>query len=206
MWATISMIGDYIDVCRIIDIRYGMAMHVSSPPSWQHLNLQRLPKLLRMRLFRHSFLVQAGIDRVWQFYTDIDNLYVITPPGVRLRVERTAPAGSKKIEQGSEACISGNIISPLARSGWHSRITHLSKYVYVDEMLDGGGLFKRWRHTHTFREAPGQRGTGTEIIDEIEFELPYGPLGKMFEDYAARRLEKIFAHRQEATISALATG
>jgi ligand-binding SRPBCC domain-containing protein len=155
-----------------------------------------------MRLFRYSFPVQAGIDRVWQFYTDIDHLHAITPPEVRLRVERTAPAGCKKIEQGSEAWISGNIISPLVRSRWHSQITHLSKYVYVDEMLDGGGLFKRWRHTHTFR--PAASGQGTEIVDEIEFELPYGPLGKMFEGYAARRLEKIFAHRQAATASALA--
>lgn len=41
------------------------------------------------------------------------------------------------------------------------------------------------------------------MIDEIEFELRYGLLGKIFEGYAYGQLEKIFAHRKEATIEAL---
>lgn len=152
-----------------------------------------------MRLLRHSFTVDADIDRVWKFYTDIGHLQVITPPEMGLKVERST-AGSR-IEQGSEVWISAKILWP-ARSKWRSKITHMSQYGYVDEMATRGGLFKSWKHTHTFRKAAGG-GSGTEIIDEIEFELPYGPLGRMFEGYALRRLEKIFEHREKATAAAL---
>ncbi len=62
---------------------------------------------------------------------------------------------------------------------WHSKVTFLKAYEYVDEMLVG--QFKKWRHLHKFRNIDGKQ---TEIIDEIEFELPYGILGKLFEGYA----------------------
>jgi hypothetical protein len=41
------------------------------------------------------------------------------------------------------------------------------------------------------------------VIDEIDFELQYGFLGRMFEGYAYRQLEQIFEHRKQATIKAL---
>lgn len=59
------------------------------------------------------------------------------------------------------------------------------------------GRFETWVHTHSFREVAG----GTEVIDEIKFALPM--LGKLFEGYAQKQLEKIFAHRKQATIDAL---
>jgi len=42
-----------------------------------------------------------------------------------------------------------------------------------------------------------------KVTDEIEFELQYGFIGKMFEWYALDKLKKIFAHRQQATINVL---
>jgi ligand-binding SRPBCC domain-containing protein len=46
-------------------------------------------------------------------------------------------------------------------------------------------------------------GKQTEIIDEIEFELPYGILGKLFEGYTYKQLQNIFEHRKIATVKAL---
>jgi hypothetical protein len=43
----------------------------------------------------------------------------------------------------------------------------------------------------------------TEIIDEVEFEIPYSCIGKLFEDYAYTRLQKLFDYRKEATVRAL---
>jgi ligand-binding SRPBCC domain-containing protein len=45
--------------------------------------------------------------------------------------------------------------------------------------------------------------TQTEIIDEINFEIPYSRIGKLFEGYAYNRLQKLFDHRKAATIRAL---
>lgn len=145
-----------------------------------------------MRKFSHSFVVPADIDKVWGFYADIGHLEVITPPHMRLKVIKSS-TGSK-LQQGTEVWLEGHLV---VKSAWHSMITEMKPYVYVDEMLEG--RFKTWKHTHAFRQVEG----GTEVVDEIEFELRYGMLGRMLEGYAHKQLEKIFAHRKEATIAAL---
>jgi ligand-binding SRPBCC domain-containing protein len=48
------------------------------------------------------------------------------------------------------------------------------------------GPFKKWRHLHRFGSIEGKQ---TEIIDEVDFELPYGILGKVFEGYAYKQLQ-----------------
>lgn len=158
-----------------------------------------------MRKFRHSFLVNAGIDRVWEFYTDIGHLEVITPPKMQLKVLKAT--SGRRLAEGAEVWLTGKLVT---RSNWHSRITALAPYEYVDEMLSG--RFKKWRHVHAFRPAAGVSGSGgssaagataTEVIDEIEFELHYGIIGRMFEGYVYNQLQKIFAHRKAATIAAL---
>ena len=37
-------------------------------------------------------------------------------------------------------------------------------------------------------------------MDQVDFELPYGILGKLFEAYTYNQLRKIFDHRKIATI------
>jgi ligand-binding SRPBCC domain-containing protein len=144
-----------------------------------------------VRTFHHSFTVDADIDKVWEFYTDIDHLKVVSPPRMQIRVVKST---HQKIVQGSEVWLSGIL---LVRSNWHSRITSLSPYEYVDEMLTG--RFKVWKHTHGFSRAGGK----TEVVDEIDFELHYGLLGRLFEGYVHSQLEKIFAYRKQATAKAL---
>ena len=61
-------------------------------------------------------------------------------------------------------------------------------------------MFKHWKHIHVFHKINENQ---TKVTDEIEFELQYGFIGKMFEWYALDKLRKIFAHRQQATIDAL---
>lgn len=145
-----------------------------------------------MKRFSHSFVVPADIDTVWAFYADIGHLKVITPPEMHLKVVRTT--SGTRLQEGTEVWLQGKL---GIKSAWHSRITEMKPYIYVDEMLEGG--FRVWKHTHAFERAD----SGTRVIDEIEFELRYGPLGRMLEGFAYRHLERIFAHRKVATIAAL---
>lgn len=46
---------------------------------------------------------------------------------------------------------------------------------FVDEMLEG--RFKKFKHTHTFQEING----GTIMTDKIEYETPFGLVGKLFD-------------------------
>ena len=56
------------------------------------------------------------------------------------------------------------------------------------------GPYKVWRHTHRFRA----EGEGTGIIDDVAYELPLGPLGRVVEALWVRReVARIFAHRTE---------
>jgi len=144
-----------------------------------------------VRSFRHVFTVNADINKVWEFYTDIGHLQVISPPHIQLRLVKST---HQKLVQGSEVWLTGILLS---RSNWHSKITSLALYEYVDEMLTG--RLRVWKHLHAFSKT----GDRTEVKDEIDFELHYGLLGRMFEGYVYSQLEKIFAHRKEATIKAL---
>ena len=137
-------------------------------------------------------MVKANINKVWDFYTDIGHLNVISPPHMRLTLVKST---HQKLVQDSEVWLTGIL---LTRSNWHSKITALAPYEYVDEMLTG--RFRMWKHVHGFRKIDEHT---TEVIDEIDFELHYGLLGRMFEGYVYSKLEKIFAHRKQATIRAL---
>ena len=147
-----------------------------------------------MRTFRHSYIVKNHIDTVWDFYTDVKHLEIITPKEIDLKIIKTT---SYNIVEGQEIWVSGKIIAKT-RATWHSKITYLKPYEYIDEML--GGPFKKWRHLHKFQSINGKQ---TEVIDEIEFELPYGKLGKLFEGYAYKQLQKTFQHRKISTTKAL---
>jgi ligand-binding SRPBCC domain-containing protein len=88
------------------------------------------------------------------------------------------------------------------RREWHSVITSIRVYEYVDVMLSGP--FKRWKHVHKFFYDIEQNQT--EVVDEAEFELPYGLVGKMLEGFASNQLRKIFDHRRRITIEELVKG
>jgi ligand-binding SRPBCC domain-containing protein len=149
--------------------------------------------------------VNCDIDRVWEFYTDIKHLEIITPREIELKITN---ARSQKLTQGSEIWFEGKIMVVMLskRSKRHSMITSYSvspqQYLYVDEMLTGP--FKKWRHLHKFYGVDNNNNQKqTQVIDEIHFELPYGISGKLFDGYVYRRLEKIFCNRKLATIRAL---
>ena len=152
-----------------------------------------------MRTFRQSFVVQSSIERVWHFYTIVKHLEVITPKQIGLQIIKTT---SENIVQGQEIWVSGKIFEAMKirrAITWHSKITFVKKYEYIDEMLEGP--FKKWRHRHKFHNIID--GKQTEIIDEIEFELPYDILGRLFEGYAYKQLQNTFEYRKIATVKAL---
>lgn len=65
------------------------------------------------------------------------------------------------------------------------------------------GRFKVWKHVHRFNNTSKDR---TEVVDEIEFELHYGLMGRIFEEYVIGQLQRVFAHRKAATISEFERG
>ena len=145
-----------------------------------------------LKIFHHSFVIEVPIDKVWNFYTDLHHLEIITPKRLDLKIIESS---SNKITLGQTAYFSSKL---LTRITWKTKITACKPYTYVDEMSNT--IFKRWKHTHVFHKINENQ---TKVTDKIEFELQYGFIEKLFEWYALDKLKKIFAHRQQATINAL---
>src|SRR6476659_2266510 len=126
----------------------------------------------------HRFVASQTIDRpieeVFAFFSRPDNLGRITPPAMgfeQISTELVMRAGLE-----IEHRIRPLLGVPLR---WRSRIeSYDPPRSFVDVQVRGP--YRRWEHHHTFTPVPG----GTRIDDQVEYELPLGPLGGI-----AHRLE-----------------
>ena len=145
-----------------------------------------------MKQFKNSFVIETDINLVWKFYTNIAHLQIITPKTMALQILKSQ---NDILQQGTEVWLSAKLVM---KSKWHSKITYLKPYEYWDEMISG--RFKIWKHLHKFNRIDEKK---TQVIDEIYFELPYGLIGKLFENYVLKQLRDIFAYREKTTIEYL---
>lgn len=148
-----------------------------------------------MKQFRHFFVVNSDIDTIWRFYTDIHHLEIITPKKMSIEILKT---DDDTLREGTQIWLKAKLIT---KSRWHSKITYLKPYEYVDEMASG--RLKLWKHRHRFNKLDDKK---TEVIDEIDFELQYWIFDKLFGNYVLQQLEEIFSFRERATISYIESG
>lgn len=140
------------------------------------------------RLIRHQ-IVGGSLAEVFTFFDDPRNLETITPPWLGFRV---LDATDRPVRLGTRIRYRLRLHGLPLR--WESRIAeYRARAVFADEMLVGP--YRRWYHRHLFFEVPG----GVEIIDVVDYTLPFGPLGRAAHALLVRRqLGAIFAYRQEA--------
>jgi len=155
--------------------------------------LDYLYNIFCLSKFIHKFIINEDIERVWEFYTDIRHLEIITPKKLNLKIINTT---NQKIILGQETIISAKII--IMKRTWHSKITFFQQYEYIDEMLEEP--FIKWKHTHKFKRINNNK---TEIIDKVEFSLPYGIFGKIGSIFFTIILRQLFEHRKDETIKYL---
>lgn len=74
-----------------------------------------------------------------------------------------------------------------------SRIIEVDRpYRFVDQMQSGP--FAHWRHSHTFND----HGTGTTMLDHVEYRPPLGPAGRIFDAIVlARYMTRLLTARNE---------
>ena len=140
--------------------------------------------------------MNSPIDKVWEFYTDVKHLEIVTPKEMKLKIINVT---SEKLTQGSEIGLEAKLM--IFKTSWHSVIRSLKPYQYLDEMVKGP--FKKWTHLHVFYSINEIDQKQTGVIDDINFEIPYGRIGKLFEGYVYTQLQKLFDHRKAATIRTL---
>lgn len=91
-------------------------------------------------------------------------------------------------------------VGPVPQRWVAEHTAHEPGRMFRDEQLDGP--FRKWVHTHRFEPKPD--GT-SELVDELEVELPLGGLGSLFAGgFTKSTVERMFAYRHALTRADLA--
>ncbi len=144
-----------------------------------------------MNIIEYSQIVPISLQTCWEFFSSPSNLKLLTPDYLGF----TENSHDKAMYEGQ---IIIHFLSPIGRirMQWVTEITHVKPLEYfIDEQRIGP--YKFWHHEHRFQEVPG----GTNILDKIHYELPYGIIGKAINQIKIKRdLRAIFAYRQSKII------
>jgi hypothetical protein len=135
-------------------------------------------------------------DAVFPFFERPENLARITPPWLDFRIRTPSP-----IVMAPAVTIDYTIRVLGVRTAWRSLIAEYDPpNGFRDVQLIGPYRF--WDHRHRFR---AERG-GTTVEDEVLYQLPGGPIGRLAHALLVRRrLVAIFDFRRER-IEALLLG
>lgn len=147
------------------------------------------------------------VEAVFAFFADPDNLPKLTPAWQKARIEeasvipppRSAISGSavKAAGAGSRLTLSFRPFPYLPfRVRW---VAEIADFVWNDYFRDRqvSGPFAYWDHTHRLRAVDREGLNVTLVVDDVEYEMPFGPLGKLAHSlFLRRQIQHAFAFRQ----------
>ena len=113
-----------------------------------------------MKKFRHTFRVNAPLNKVVDFHRHAASMGAITPPPVIAQIHE-APA---RLGEGDKMDFT-LWLGPFPIR-WVAQIEDVTPTGFVDRQL--AGPFHHWVHRHTFVFVDD---TTTEVIDEIDYSL-----------------------------------
>ena len=146
-----------------------------------------------MKVYRFARNQKIPIDKneAWKFLSDPNNLKTITPDYM----------GFDILEKENTKMYSGQIIKYIVtpifgiKMNWVTEITHVKDFEYfVDEQRFGP--YKFWHHKHLIKEIKG----GVEMIDILDYALPFGFAGRFFNLIIKTKLNEIFNYRRDKLI------
>ena len=142
-----------------------------------------------MRFVKES-LIRAAPGRVFAFHELPDVLARLTPPWESVRVVQH-PAN---LEVGAIAIFETRLFGLVPVRWVASHSLYEPPRMFEDVQLSGP--FKSWRHRHVVEP----HENGALLRDEVEFEPPFGPLGRAAAPVLILpRLRKLFEYRHRVT-------
>lgn len=141
---------------------------------------------------RSSLWLPQSIDEVFEFFNKAENLQKITPPWLDFEILAPLPIEMKKgalIDY--QLKLYGIVLS------WQTEISRWEPpYCFVDSQRKGP--YRKWVHTHLFREVAG----GTLVEDLVEYQVPGGLLAPMIYGlFVKRNVRQIFLYRKAAILN-----
>ncbi len=168
---------------------------------------------MRLR-FQTEQRLPYPIETVFAFFADPANLPRLMPSWQDARIEHSTLVppppppqsfpGCENITAGSGSRLTLSIrpipFSPI-RLPWDALI---QDFRWLEGFCDVQlrGPFRYWRHCHTL----GTHRNGTLLHDDVEYELPLGPLGVLADKLVIHhQIESTFRYRHRRTLEFLAT-
>jgi len=133
-----------------------------------------------------------GIKEAWEFFSNPNNLAVITPEWLNFKVTSKLP----------DKMYAGMIISYKVHPvlgipmNWVTEITHVKEpFYFVDEQRFGP--YKLWNHQHHFQETEN----GIEMTDIVNYALPFDPISRPINSLMVKnRVREIFKFREKKLV------
>ncbi|MCC5024159.1 MAG: NAD-dependent epimerase/dehydratase family protein [Candidatus Synoicihabitans palmerolidicus] len=134
-------------------------------------------------------LIDRTQAEVFAWHTRPGAFARLGPPWENVRAE-TRGAG---IGNGSRVVLKSKI-GPVWTRWEGEHFGYRENEIFCDRQIEGP--FKSWVHRHRFEsDATG----GCWLIDEIDYELPWGMIGSVGVRYVERRLDRLFRYRHVMT-------
>ena len=142
---------------------------------------------LRIHELHSSVLLHAPLEKVYDFFSNAENLNLITPPWLHFQMITPPP-----ISMAEGTFIDYRIKLHSIPLRWRSRITEWNPpRSFIDEQVKGPYMV--WKHHHSFYKTE----EGTEVKDHVRYAVP----GFVFEPvihwiFVKNHLNKIFSYRR----------
>ncbi len=134
-------------------------------------------------------MIRATLREVAAFHDDPVSLAAITPPPVRVTIQRF----DKPVRAGSRVIFRLSV-GPFGVM-WNGTIAEYVDQKYFRD-VQNSGPFGAWSHMHSFVA----EADGTRVIDRVEYEPPFGFIGKLLDPILVKpSLAYMFAYRSRKT-------
>jgi len=134
--------------------------------------------------------IPIDLKKAWDFFSQPDNLKLITPDYLNFRILSKSDAGEMY-----PGMIITYTLSPLFHISinWATEISQVKEYKYfIDNQIKGP--YKIWHHEHHFKETE----QGVEMRDILYYEIPYGFLGRFLHKLIiGKKVNEIFNYREQ---------
>ena len=154
------------------------------------------------------------LETVFAFFADPQNLPRLMPEWQKAKIDHAnivAPPTTKEDGITAAAGVGSRITLsflpfPAAqiRLKWEAEISEFSRNShFCDRQIRGP--FAYWKHCHRMRSVPSRGIELTLLTDEVEYEPPFGVLGRLAHRlFLRRQIERSFAERQARLAEILA--
>lgn len=142
-----------------------------------------------MSLYEKTSQISCSLEALYDFHTDMKNLQSISPKAIKVTLlnEGFVP------KEG--ALLRLKTVKNFIPMIWEVRIDTMQEpHLLVDIAVKSP--FKSWKHSHIFTQIDENL---CELKDIVEYTLPFGFIGSLFDFFIQHELESMFSFRHTTT-------